>query len=253
MPTAPDALAPDALAPDVPHKRGVPLIQVAAVHAAVAEGFGIDQVLAIEQLRTAQWSEAEVSWKAAMVDDSTVLESYSAHLAQQQDRLGRKVSPVSDDVDAWVSLVAAFLQRGDPLGLMAGLGMCQNDLARLQRGWRRRFEADQRAAKRAAKLAHKLQRRFAEHGEPAELPVISLSDAELTPSIAAGFVPPEPAAELVVPTAPVILGLDQYAALTAELRVVDAAQHDAVLLRYERLVGAGRRGAHRRSWRRRLS
>ena len=62
--------------------RGVPLEQVAAVHAAVAEGFDLDEVLAVEGLPKRAWFEAELSWKRRLVEDDAAV--HEAHVALGQ-------------------------------------------------------------------------------------------------------------------------------------------------------------------------
>jgi hypothetical protein len=47
---------------------GVPLTQYAAVMAALAEPFPLDDVLASEELDPAVWAEAELAWTQSLVE-----------------------------------------------------------------------------------------------------------------------------------------------------------------------------------------
>ena len=60
--------------------RGVPLEQVAAVHAAVAEGFDLDEILSVESLPKRAWFEAELSWKRRLVEDGDIFADYERAL-----------------------------------------------------------------------------------------------------------------------------------------------------------------------------
>lgn len=221
--------------------RGVPLVQVAAVHAALAEGFPLEEVLAVEALPRAAWFEAEVTWKARLLSDAAALERYDALLAGEQDRLGRQVKPLETELEAWIHFLRSYQDSRDPFDLLLALGLGLNDMARLGRRWARRFETDDKLAKRAAQLSLKLEGR-AHKGDPARLPVLTVKPSVLTPSSAAGtFEVPElhaPPEEPGPGSAPVF-GLDEYAALSAALRLAKEQERSAVLARY----GIDARGA----------
>ncbi|MEZ4442740.1 MAG: hypothetical protein R3B72_26835 [Polyangiaceae bacterium] len=205
--------------------RGVPLVQLAAIHAATAEGFPLEEVLTLEGLPSLGWFEAEASWKRRLVERPEIFADYEDELARHQARLGRRVEPIDEEVEEWVTFLRIYGDHPAPFDLLDALGMGLPDLSRLSRLWTERFEDDPRLAKRAAKAADKLEAR-AKKGAPIELAPIVVRTRKLVASEAAGaFAKAEAAAEeqrraeATVPT----LGLDRYAALRAELAAADKA------------------------------
>lgn len=217
--------------------RGVPLEQVAAVHAAVAEGFALDEVLAVEELPKQAWYEAELSWKRRLVEQQDVFSTYEQALEDHQQRLARRVVPIDDEVEAWVAFLRLYGDHDEPFAWLSELGLALPDLARLSRQWTRRFEAQPRLAKKADKLAKKLEARAAA-GEAIVLGPITVGGRALHPSAAAGSFEGDSrrlakavegrGAEVAAP----VMGLDRYAALTAELGAVPAAGRAGVLARF---------------------
>ena len=211
--------------PDRDVVRGVALLQLAAIHAAQAEGFSLQQVLEIEGLPELHWFEAEVSWKARLVGDPAIFARYEQLVAEHQGRLGRPVTPLDDDLRAWVAFLRAYGSHPAPFELLAELGLGLNDLARLSRLWRRRFDSEANQAKQAEKLAAKHELRWQRHAQLPELPPIQVGEPRLLPSELAGSyrqvqsagVEEEPGHEAVP-----VLGLDRYAALVAELELAGA-------------------------------
>lgn len=209
------------------------MVQLAAVHAAVAEGFALDEILDVEGLPQWAWFEAEVSWKARLVESEEVMAAYAEELGHQQDRLGRRVEPLEEDLGAWIAFLKFYQTHADPFDLLDALGLGFNDMSRLGRIWAKRFETDDKLAKRAAKLSLKIDGRV-EQGDRVRLPPIEVAPAELSPSPAAGTfqVESEAADAPQLPESTPVLGLDQYASLSADLRVADEDDRDAVLARY---------------------
>lgn len=234
--------------------RGVPLVQLAAVHAAVAEGFALAAVLELEGVPRAVWSEAEVSWKARLVSAESEMSRYAAELSRQQDRLARRVAPLEKELESWIHFLRCYEAHPDPFDLLTAVGLGLNDMSRLGRHWNRRFDLDPKLAKSAAKLSLKIEGRI-EKGEKPRLPMIEVTEAQLTPSPAAGsYVAPSAAAgaqATQLPESTPVLGLDQYAALCADLRVAEPRDHDAVLARYQ--IDARHAVAIDEAWRARLA
>ncbi len=136
--------------------EGVPLMQLAAIAAARAEGFPIEEVLAIEGLEASKYRAADVTFKMRLVDPSErgrLVADYQAELASAEDRLARKVFPLDEDVDSWVRFLGAYSAERAPADWLVGLGLSLPDLARLSRVWSRRFELDDSLRKRAEKAA----------------------------------------------------------------------------------------------------
>ena len=233
--------------------RGVPLVQLAAVHAALAEGFELIAVLDMELLPQRAWFEAEVSWKARLVSETSEMDRYAAELARQQDRMRRRIEPLEEDVEAWIGFLRAYEMHADPFELLTGLGLGLNDMSRLGRRWSKRFDAQPKLAQKAAKLSLKLETRT-QRGEKVRLPPITVAPAKLSPSPAAGTyrdAASAPAQATQSPGSAPVLGLDQYAALSADLRVADERDHAAVLARYG--IDARHAVSLDEAWRARLS
>jgi hypothetical protein len=235
-----------------PIRCGVHLVQVAAVHAALAEGFGLDEVLAEERLPDGAWRKAEVTWKAEIAGDEAVLGRYKVELEKQQDRLRRRVEPLEEGLEDWVVFLRYYQRHAAPGDLLEALGLNLNDMARLGRRWSKRFDAEPKLAKQAAKLSLKLETRV-EKGEKLLLPVLRVTPPALSPSSAAGtYVDPDAvaaAAEARAAATPV-LGLDRYAALSAELHAAPRGEREAVLARFGVSTEAAR--ALDEAWRARL-
>lgn len=220
-------------ASDVERLLGVPLGQLAAVHAALAEGFALDEVLAIEELPTAGWPPAELAWKKRLVDEQASFEEYRALLMAEEERLARPVVPLDSDVEAWVQFLAAYGRHAQPFELLDELGMRLNDMARLGRHWARQMSAHPKLAKRAAKLAKALR------DEEVVLPAIAVGDCALGPSAHAGSYESalleearEAEVAALVPVVATVFGLAEYAALSAELGKAGGASRDEVLARF---------------------
>ena len=201
--------------------RGVPLEQVAAVHAAVAEGFDLDEVLAVEGLPKRAWFEAELSWKRRLVEDDAVFAAYERELNDHQEKLSRRVSPIDQDVEAWVTFLRLYGDHDEPFVWLGELGLALPDLSRLSRHWTSRFEAEPRLAKKATKLAKKLEDRAAD-GKAVVLERVTVGARALLASAAAGsFVEAtgvdDGGAEVAPEVTAPVMGLDRYAALTAKL------------------------------------
>jgi hypothetical protein len=128
------------------------LAQYAAVRAALAEGFLLADVLAIEGIAADAWADADLAWTEALTSDRALLSRYEVALAAAEDRLGREVSPLGEDLAAWLAFLAAFAAAPEAGELLARYRLSTNDLARLGRRWARRAKADPSLEKRAARL-----------------------------------------------------------------------------------------------------
>jgi hypothetical protein len=225
--------------------HGVSLEQYAAVSAALAEPFPLDDVLAIEEIASDAWAEASSEWKARLVEGSAgageLFEDYRRELAAAEDRLARRVAPLDDDIEAWISFLHAYSSDPAAFDLLQGLGLGLNDVSRLQRRWTGRIAADAALQKRAAKLEGK---------KPGRLPPITVEQAQLRRSPAAAQAA-ERAAALPAKEERGLeiehLRLDQYAALRAELEVFPD-EPDRAFAKHGLSTEAARAAADRR-WR----
>ncbi|MDI1448336.1 hypothetical protein [Polyangium sp. 6x1] len=133
--------------------HGVSLAHYAAVRAALAEGFALDEVLAVEGIKARAWKKADVAWKKKLAGAPAFFGEFENELAEAEDWLARRVKPLDDDPAAWVSFLHAYMNSADPIGLLAGAGLGLNDVARLERRWARRVEEDAAVGKKLAELA----------------------------------------------------------------------------------------------------
>jgi len=151
----------------------LPLEQLAAILAAEQDGFAIDEILAVEGVSEEDWQEARERLLPAIVDDVDAHARYQRALIDAQDRLACPVSPLYEDMRAWVAFL--HVAEGVPLqDLLDDHGLTANDVARLQRHWRDRFAGDPSLARQAGRL------RKAE--PPPELGILQVGERELTPS-----------------------------------------------------------------------
>ncbi|MGK3988027.1 hypothetical protein WME99_33600 [Sorangium sp. So ce136] len=205
--------------------EGVSLAQYAAVRAAMAEGFPLADVLAVEGLRPRAFARADLHWKQRLAAEPELLAEFEEELARAEDWLDRPIEPLADDAAAWASFLAAFGAHPAPFELLQEKRVGMNDIARLRRRWARRAEED-------AELGELLAELRARPGEPGPLRV---GPQVLRRSRAAGARGPAdaPTAEdtaAVMPSEPG-LGLAEYAALCAELEALPH-QRERVLRRH---------------------
>ena len=149
------------------------LAHYAAVKAAVAEGFTLDEVLTVEGLSPEDFKRADATWKTELATNPHLLGKYAEALAHAEGRLDRTVEPLAVDAAAWTSFLAAIETHEHALDLLATLGLGVNDLSRLARHWSRRLEAEPALAKRLAELRKKTS---------AAIPTIKVGPPILRPS-----------------------------------------------------------------------
>lgn len=215
----------------------VPLRQVAAVHAALAEGFALEHVLKIEQLDEGMWQQAELFYKPLIVRDKDgYWGRYGMALAEQQDRLRGKVMPLENDVEGWISFLHHYGCSEDKSAFLAQVGLNNNHLARLQRRWSKLFEHPE-VVREVEKTKRRLDKRAA--GKGLELPPLRVEASTLLPSDAAGQAAKNLAEAESKATARVAgeqllrsFPLDVYAALQAELSCW-SSRRDSHLQRYQ--------------------
>lgn len=185
----------------------LPLAAHAAVRAGIAEGFLLDEVLTVEAIPKDLWATEEIAWKVKLVSDPAALDHYKAELAQAEDWLDRKVSPLEDDLGAWLAFLDSFAASPDATRMLAELDLGQNDLARLQRKWEKRAKTDPNHAARIAELRKK----------PLQLRAVTAEARKLKRS-RSGPIPGAPtprAAPSAAPGRTADLGLDRYARICA--------------------------------------
>jgi len=203
----------------------VSLAQYAAVRAAVAEGFLLEDVLATEGLKPRAFARADVAWKQRLAGDPEQLAAYETELADAEDWLDRRVELVTEDAAVWASFLAAFEAHAEPFAFLQAKGLGMNDVSRLRRRWARRVERDAKIGERIAELRAK----------PGKLGPLRLGPLVLRPSrVAQARASVEDRAgggAKEVAVAELGLGVAEYAALCAELDAVPE-QRERVLRRH---------------------
>ncbi len=74
--------------------------QYAGISAAIAEGYPLDAVLANEGLAPKFWPREDLAWKQKLAAEPAMFDSYRAKLGEAEDWLGRKVTPLDEDLAA---------------------------------------------------------------------------------------------------------------------------------------------------------
>jgi hypothetical protein len=147
--------------------HGVSLRQYASVQAGLGESFELDAVLAHEAIDPAAWPEAEDAWSDALLEgleqENGVHEAFDEHLAAAQDRLGRRVPPIDEELPAWLDFVRRWAADPEPVALLDRLGIGPTDVVRLHRSWSRRLSLDPTLAQQALGILGR---------DPGELPVL---------------------------------------------------------------------------------
>jgi hypothetical protein len=193
----------------------VSLPQYAAVKAAVAEDFPLEDVLGVEEIPAEKWGEAEPAWKELLVTDGEVFQEYTKRLADAEDWLGRKVVPLNDDVGAWVAFLAA-LKAGSPFETVKNLGLRMTDVSRLRRRWDRKVEKEPELRKKMADLRSKVDKAAKTSLPEITAEPLKLKRSQATGPAKAGSETATKAAAALTPAA-ADFTLDRYAALVAEL------------------------------------
>ncbi|MDI1448431.1 hypothetical protein [Polyangium sp. 6x1] len=143
---------------------GVPLPQLAHVAAARAEGFSLEEILAVEGLAAEELRAADVACKEMLCNPNggpRLFAAYASAQKQAEERLARRVQPLDEDLGAWVHFLAMYAASDNPLSMLQDLGLTLPDLARLGRTWKQRIEADRELARCAEKLTRAGDRKVA--------------------------------------------------------------------------------------------
>jgi len=135
---------------------GVSLVQLASVAAARAAGFSLEEILNAEGLEASAYRAADIEYKRRLIepkDRDRLAANYAQEIARAEDRSSRKVSPIDEDIDAWVRFLGAYGNQPAPADWLVALGLTPPDLSRLSRNWKQRLDADDNLRKKAEKAA----------------------------------------------------------------------------------------------------
>lgn len=134
----------------------ITLQQYAAILAGVAEGHQLARVLAREGVEPARWPDAEEAWSDRVAReggvDSRLLTELDEHLAAAQDRYGRRLPPIDEDLRAFLDFRHHWTTNPDPRLLLASTGVRLDEVARLSRIWSVRLAASAELAGQAQKI-----------------------------------------------------------------------------------------------------
>jgi len=237
---------------------GLEVEQVAGVHAALAEGFALTDVLAQEQIDPAEWPAAERAWREALVDSPALQITYAQKLREAEDCLGREITPLAGDPGAWAGLVGAISLADKPESILKALGLTMSDFSRLGRAWRRKAEADPEVGKKLTDLAGKTPSPKSVQAAPAALKPFPWSRGASAarpaegPSTGAASAAPGASSRLATPIGgllPVESDMDLYAALRVVLELAPSAASKALALCG---MSAARHAEITAAWRERL-
>ncbi|MCC6522798.1 MAG: hypothetical protein IT373_09070 [Polyangiaceae bacterium] len=211
-----------------PVVAGVPLLQYAAVVAALDDELSLEEVLDTEGLDPATWQAAHAGFRVLLCQDPRAFARYGERLAEAQDRLARRVIPLDEDLDAWTTFLAHASAHGTD-ALLAEHELRLGDLARLERLWGWKLAESTILVRRAGKVRSRLGAALPPlppiHVGPTLLKASPAArPAAARASGAAGGPPPSGRAELR-------LTLDDYAGLEAELHV-RSTERERVLARH---------------------
>lgn len=139
-------MPPSPSEPVTPAPHGISLAEYAAVQAGLGEGLELDAVLELEGIDPAVWPDAEDAWSDLLLEDLEAdgpLESeYDARLAEGQERYGRRVPPLDEDLAKWLDFVRIWAADAEPIAFLERLGLRPADVLRLQRMWSGRLAAE---------------------------------------------------------------------------------------------------------------
>lgn len=134
---------------------GVSLAVYAGVVTALAEGHALERILVQEGLAVDAWRAAEPEWKARLaasaVRGDAEFSAFRARAIEAEDVLFRRVTPLADDLSAWLAFVHGWSTAAEPRRFLEERGLGANDIARLRRSWDERFERDRDLAVLAAR------------------------------------------------------------------------------------------------------
>lgn len=156
---------------------GVPLGQLASIAAARAEGFPLEEILDAEGLDVNAYRTADIEYKRQLVDTNErerLAANYAHAFAGAEDRMGRKVSPLDENIEAWVRFLGAYGNQSAPAEWLVTLGLTPPDLSRLSRIWKQRLDEDEGLRKEAEKSAR--------DKKPYDAAPLMISPAKLIPS-----------------------------------------------------------------------
>jgi hypothetical protein len=121
--------------------EGVTLALQMWIHAGLAEGFALDELLAAQGLTPERWARAEEAWGDALLDtdDEAAEVAHDASALAAQDSFARALPPIDRALGPWLDFVRAFGAQEEPAAWLGARGLRSADVLRLHRVWSRRL------------------------------------------------------------------------------------------------------------------
>jgi hypothetical protein len=204
----------------------VTLQQYAAVKAAAAEEFSLDDILLIEEIQPEPWSLADEAWTELVASDPEVFASFTKELADAEDWLSRKVTPLEADLDAWVGFLITF--EAAPEATLEKTKLRISDVSRLVRRWDQRKQKEPEIGKKLDAARAKIQKQGRVDLPPVQVELLALKRSRAAKPKRPDEPAPAAPARSAQREASAHVTLDRYAALVAEL-TAKGAQPDKVL------------------------
>ncbi len=135
---------------------GLTLEQYAGIQTALIEGFPLPDVLKNERLSLSRWSRVRAAWGDKLARDGhggPLAAAFSRKSVEAARWLGRRVTPLDEDLHAWCAFLGAYSAEPAPASLLQRLGLRDVDVQRLVLLWKTRIDADAALAKGAAEIA----------------------------------------------------------------------------------------------------
>ncbi|MEP7121448.1 MAG: hypothetical protein ABJE95_11080 [Byssovorax sp.] len=124
----------------------VPLARVAFIHAGLADGLSLDELLEHQDLDVATWGRAQQAFSRLFARGAREGDAFALEVDALSDlaRTGweRKLPPLDEEVGAFLDFERHYAASVDGLAFLSERRMRPSDLTRLERLWNDRFAVD---------------------------------------------------------------------------------------------------------------
>jgi len=122
------------------------LEEYAAVHAGQSSGYDLVEVLHDQSIASTVWDAGEAPWRDAiaadMVGEGALGAQYDRCLRRAYARYARRVEPLENDLEAWLSFFGKWSTHPRQHTILARVGLQAMDVLRLHEHWSSRFDED---------------------------------------------------------------------------------------------------------------
>jgi len=124
----------------------VPLARVAFIHAGLADGLSLDELLEHQDVDAAAWGRAQPAFSRLFARGAKQGNEFALHVDALSESARkdweRKLPPLDQDITAFFDFERHYASSIDGLAFLSERGMRPSDLTRLERLWNSRFVAD---------------------------------------------------------------------------------------------------------------